>query len=81
MWMACFTHEEIAAAVNVSRQAVTVFANSVLGNQNSETANSDDDAAESSTDDEAKPSTFAKRGTSPAALHQTITKHRHSSSL
>src|SRR4051812_1994288 len=71
MWMACHTQEEIAAAVNVSQSAVRDFSSLVLGYQTTKTTDSDDASDESGADDEAKPSAFAKRGTSPAALHQT----------
>lgn len=65
--MACYPQKDIAEAVNVGQATIADFIGSVLENQTDKISDSDDDADDS----DAKPSAFAKRGMSPAALHQT----------
>jgi hypothetical protein len=67
LWMACYTQEEIAKAVNVGQPTVNGFINSVSGNQNDKTSDNDDDGSE----EEIGPAKFRKIAASPAAQHQT----------
>ena len=75
LWLSCYTQAEIAMAIGVSQKAVSNFSNSLLAEQNTKTVgsgegdDSDDDAEETGLTSRAK--RFAKKATSPAALHQT----------